>query len=100
MVAVANLLLAFVDIMAIVLNTYLFIIIARVILSWVNADPRNPIVHFIYVITEPFLYQIRRRLPFALQMGLDISPWIACLCIIFLQRFLIPTAYTYIARLH
>ncbi len=74
----------------IVLTIYMWIIIARAILSWVNPDPYNPIVRFLYSVTEPVLYAIRRRLPVFFS-GIDFSPVIVILVIIFLQRFLVPT---------
>ena len=73
----------------IVLNTYMWIIIVRALLSWVNPDPYNPIVQFIYRITEPVLRPIRNVLP-THQIGLDLSPMVAILAIYFLQMFLVP----------
>jgi YggT family protein len=52
----------------------------------VNPDPWNPIVQFLYQITEPVLRPIRRRLPVA---GIDLSPMIVILGIMFLQQFLV-----------
>jgi YggT family protein len=68
----------------------MWILIVRAILSWVNPDPYNPIVRFIYSITDPLLYRVRRILP--LQFGgFDLSPMILILAIIFLESFLVPT---------
>lgn len=71
-----------------ILNIYMWIIIARAILSWVNPDPYNPIVRFIHNITEPVLYKIRTRLPVNFG-GIDLSPIIVFLAIIFLQKFVV-----------
>ena len=71
-----------------VLQIYMWIIIARAILSWVSPDPYNPIVRFIHNITEPVLYQIRRRLPVSFG-GIDLSPVIVLLIIMFLQNFVV-----------
>jgi YggT family protein len=71
------------------LTAYLWIIIIRALLSWVNPDPYNPIVRFIYRITEPVLRPIRDLLP-TYRIGLDLSPMIAILAIYFLQLFLVP----------
>ncbi len=90
MFVVSNLLLALARIFDIVLTTYMWIIIARAVLSWVNPDPYNPIVRFLYSITEPVLYAIRRRIP-AFFGGIDFSPMIVILIIIFLQSFLVPS---------
>ncbi len=79
------------------LSIFMWIIIARAVLSWVNPDPYNAIVRFITNATEPVLYQIRKRIPFDLG-GLDISPIIAIMIVIFLQTFLVGSlrqlAYT------
>lgn len=71
-----------------VLNLYELVIIARVILSWVNADPYNPIVRFIYNITEPVLAPIRQLLPTE-RIGIDFSPFIVILLIQLIQRVLL-----------
>ncbi len=75
------------------LSLFMWIIIARAVLSWVNPDPYNNIVRFINSATEPVLYQIRRRIPFDLA-GLDISPIIAILIVIFLQTFVVGSLNT------
>ncbi len=75
------------------LSLFMWIIIARAVLSWVNPDPYNNIVRFITNATEPVLYQIRRRIPFDLG-GLDISPIIAILIVIFLQTFVVGSLNT------
>jgi YggT family protein len=80
---------ALAQVVNIALNTYMWIIIIRAVLSWVNPDPYNPIVRFIYRITEPVLRPIRNFLP-TYQIGLDLSPMIAILAIYFLQMFLVP----------
>jgi YggT family protein len=71
-----------------VLFIYMWIIIIRAVLSWVSPDPYNPIVRFIHNITEPVLYQIRRRLPVSFG-GIDLSPIIVLLIIMFLQNFVV-----------
>ena len=70
------------------LNIFLWIVIARAVLSWVNPDPYNPLVRFIHNLTEPVLIQIRKRIPVYFG-GIDISPIIVFLAIIFLQKFLV-----------
>ena len=73
-----------------VLQIYSWIIIARVVISWVNADPYNPIVRAIYSVTEPVLYRIRRALP-VYGGGIDFSPIVVFIGIMFLQSFLVQT---------
>jgi len=87
---IANLIDAIAGVIDIALSAYMWIIIARAVLSWVSADPSNPIVQFLHRATEPVLRPIRRRLP---DMPLDFSPMIVIIAIIFLQRFLVKTLY-------
>lgn len=84
-----NFLNAVATLINVILGAYIWILIGRVIISWVNADPYNPIVRFLYEITEPPLRYIRRFLPPL--GGFDFSPMILVLLIIFLQSFLVPT---------
>ena len=74
------------------LSAYIWIIIGRSVISWVNADPYNPIVRFLYEITEPALSRIRRVVPI-LGGGLDLSPMLLIAALWFLQLFLIPTLH-------
>jgi YggT family protein len=67
---------------------YMWIIIIRALLSWVNPDPWNPIVRFLIRATEPVLAPLRRLLPTG-QWGIDFSPLVAILVIIFIQRFVV-----------
>ena len=67
---------------------YMWIIIARAVLSWVSPDPYNPIVRFVHNVTEPVLYPLRQRLPVALG-GIDFSPVLVLLAIVFLRSFLV-----------
>jgi YggT family protein len=90
MYIIGNLVIALAQILHIVLNLYMWVIIARALLSWVNPDPYNPIVRFLYNITEPVLYAIRRRVPMFFG-GIDFSPMIVILAIYFLDSFLVPS---------
>ena len=81
-----------------VLNIYLWIIIARAVLSWVNPDPYNQIVRFIYNVTEPVLYRIRALLPLNFG-GIDLSPIVVILGITFLRVFLVNSLLTIAQRL-
>jgi YggT family protein len=77
----------------------MWIVIARAVLSWVSPDPYNPIVRFIHQVTEPVLYQIRRRIPVSFG-GIDFSPIIVFLAIIFLQRFVVSSLLQMAQTLH
>lgn len=72
------------------LTLYMWIVVARSLISWVNPDPYNPIVRFLYRSTEPVMAPIRRWLPLR-NMGIDISPIIVIAAIIFLQSFLLKS---------
>ncbi len=76
------------------LDIYMWLIIARAILSWVNPDPYNPIVRFLYNVTEPVLSYLRRRLPLV-YAGLDLSPLVVLAVILFLKVFLVQTLMDY-----
>ena len=86
----ANFLIATAKVVNIALTLYMWIIIARAVISWVNPDPYNPIVRFLNAVTEPVLYPIRRRLPISLG-GLDFSPILVILAIIFIQYFVVQS---------
>jgi len=97
MFVLANLLNAVAYILKIVLNIYMWIIIGRALISWVNPDPYNPIVRFLYKATEPLLYRVRRVLP--VMGGLDLSPMVIVLAIVFLQNFLVASLFDLALRL-
>ena len=86
----ANFLGATARILDIVLNAYLWCIIIRALLSWVNPDPWNPIVRFLQRVTEPVLAPIRRLLP-VWRIGIDASPIVAILAIYFIRDFLVAS---------
>ncbi len=94
MYVLGDLLLAVAKLVDYVLYAYMWIIVIRALLSWVNPDPGNPIVRFLHQVTEPVLRPIRRRLPYS---SIDFSPLVVILAIYFLQWFLVPvlvrTAY-------
>jgi len=62
------------------------LIIARIVSSWLNLNPWNPIVHWLRVIVDPILRPFRRILPaFA---GIDFSPLLAILVIFFVAHLI------------
>jgi YggT family protein len=90
MFVLENLIFALAKIIDMGLTIYIWLIIGRALISWVNPDPHNPIVTFLYRVTEPVLAPIRRWIPLR-GMGIDISPIIVILVIYFLQMFLVKT---------
>ena len=90
MFMVSNFLFALAKLVEILLGVYMWVVIGRAILSWVNPDPYNPIVRFLHDVTEPLLSRIRRMIP-VFGGGMDFSPMILILAIYFLMSFLVPT---------
>jgi len=90
MFIMGNFITALVKIIDMGLTLYMWIIVARALISWVNPDPYNPIVMFLYRATEPVMAPIRRWLPLR-GLGIDISPIIVIAAIVFLQSFLLKS---------
>ena len=88
MYVIGHLIKAIAVVLNIVIYGFMWIVIARAILSWVSPDPYNPIVRFIHNVTEPILYPIRRRIPLYAG-GIDFSPIIVILIAYFLQIFVV-----------
>ena len=90
MFALRHLIEALAEIINLGLSIYMWLIIARAILSWVSPDPYNPIVRFLYNVTEPVLGRVRQLVPMVFG-GLDLSPLLVLLAIVFLQKFLVAS---------
>lgn len=89
MFIVGNFLIAFARLAEILITILYWLILIRALISWVNPDPFNPIVQFLYRATDPILTPIRRVVP---PLGpFDISPIVAFLILYFLNLFLIPS---------
>ena len=84
-----NFILAIAKLINFALSAYIWIVIGRAVISWVNADPYNPIVRFLIQVTDPILLRIRRYIPS--MGGIDLSPMILILAIVFLQSFVVHT---------
>ena len=93
MIFIGNLFIAVGTILDVVLNLYMWILIIAALISWVNPDPYNPVVRFLRAVTEPLLIPVRRRL--GIVGGIDFSPLIVILGIIFVRSFLIRTLIEY-----
>lgn len=90
MLILSNFFMAVAIVLDYALNIYMWIVIASAVLSWVNPDPYNPIVRFLRKATEPVFYQIRKHLPVTFG-GMDMSPIVVFLVIIFLQNFVVKS---------
>ena len=87
-----NIIMGIARVLEIVLDLYMWVIIISALISWVNPDPYNPIVQVLTRLTEPVLRPIRKRVP-PHRVGIDFSPLIAILIIIFLQYALVKNLY-------
>ncbi len=87
-----NILTGIAEVLDVVLSIYMWVIIIRALISWVNPDPYNPIVQILQKMTEPVLRPLRKLVP-AYRIGVDLSPLIAILIIIFLRAALIKTLF-------
>ena len=84
-------LMAIANVLNFVLLAFMWIVIIRAILSWVNPDPYNPIVRFI-------LYKIRTKLPINFG-GIDLSPILVILAVYFLRDFVVKSLLRFSASL-
>ena len=75
-----------------VLTLYVWIIVGRAVISWVNADPYNPIVRMLCNLTDPVLDRLRQALPMSFG-GIDMSPIVAIFIVWFLRAFLVTSLY-------
>ncbi|MBF0627375.1 MAG: YggT family protein [Magnetococcales bacterium] len=69
------------------LEIYSWMILARLLLSWINPDPFHPIVQFLVQTTNPVLEPFRRLIPPL--GGMDFSPIFALMAVHFVQRLLV-----------
>ncbi len=85
-----NIILGIASVLDVVLNIYMWVIIIRALISWVNPDPYNPIVQILTKLTDPVLRPISKLVP-PHKIGVDLSPLIAVLAVVFLQYALVDT---------
>lgn len=99
MFVVGNFLGALASVLQMLLSVYMWIIVIRALISWVNPDPYNPIVQFLRSATDPLLYRVRQWIPINFG-GIDFSPLIVIAGIMFLQRFLVQSLLDLSGSLH
>ena len=100
MLVLANVLLGLGEVLGGVLWLYQWILVARMIVSWVSADPRNPIVSFVHAATEPPMRLIRRRLPTSLRyFPLDIAFLVLVALVILARDGIVQSLLDYAAIL-
>jgi YggT family protein len=94
MIAWTNFIVWFASTLQALLNLYFWIVIIAAVMTWIEPNPYNPIVRFLYAVTEPVFDFVREHLP-VIFGGIDFSPIVVLVAIGFLQRVLIPTAVYY-----
>lgn len=82
------LLYAIVQTLHTVINLYIWIVIIAALLSFVRPDPYNPIVQLLYRLTEPVMGFIRRKMPFVVLSGIDLSPLVVILGLQLIDNFM------------
>jgi YggT family protein len=97
MFLLANLIIGIGNALHLMITVYIFIIVGRAIISWVNPDPYNPLVQFLYRATEPVLVYARRFLPAI--SGIDLSPIIVMVLLYFIDQTFIQSIIDYGVRL-
>jgi YggT family protein len=83
----------------IILNIYLWIIILRAVFSWIYVPSLYQFVRILYRLTEPVLRPVRRYVPPARFGGLDISPIVVCILILFIDSVVVNSLARYAFRL-
>jgi YggT family protein len=99
MFALKNLLLAVATVLDWAITIYIWIVIIRALISWVQPNPYNPIVQFLHAVTEPLLAPIRYYLLRNMPVGIDLSPMVLILLLVLIQKFSIPTLMELALRL-
>ena len=84
----SSLIYAIVQTLHTVMNLYIWIIIISALLSFVRPDPYNPVVQILNRLTEPVLNFIRRKMPFVVFSGIDLSPLVVILGLQLIDNFM------------
>ncbi len=98
MLALANILFAIAGVLKLLINMMIIIIIARAVISWVNADPYNPIVRFLSAASDPLLNPLRRYIPLV-GGGIDITPIVLLLILFFIDIAVVQTISDYATQM-
>lgn len=99
MFVLANFLMGIAKVLDVGLSVYLWLVLIRAVLSWVNPDPYNPIVRFLNRATDPVIYWVRRRIPTTFG-GIDFAPLLIVMVIYFLQIFLVASLQEFARRIY
>ncbi len=99
MFILSNFLSSLAQVLDVALTIFYWILLIRCIVSWVNPDPYNSIVQFLYKVTEPILVPVRKLIPLDWGIGIDLSPLLAFLLLLLVKSFLVRTLYDLALRL-
>lgn len=99
MFILSNFLASAAQVLDVALTIFYWLLLVRCVISWVNADPNNALVQFLYKVTEPVLIPVRKLIPPVWGIGLDLSPLIAFLILLFVKSFLVRTLLDIAARM-
>lgn len=99
MFILGNFIYALAGLLSAALTVYWWIVVVKCLISWVNPDPYNQIVMTLNRITEPVLAHIRRRLPFLMMSGIDLSPLLLLFAIQFAQSFIVRSLFDLAVRM-
>ncbi len=100
MFVLGSLLVTLGKVLSMILSLYTWVILGAVVVSWVGADPYNPIVRFLRQVTDPLFNRIRRYLPRSLfRWGVDFSPFIALILLMIAENFIVTSLLHYGAKM-
>ena len=81
--------IAIIQLLHSVINMYIWVVIIASVLSFIQLDPRNPIVEVLNRLTQPVFSFVRQKLPFVIFSGIDLSPIVIILGLQFIDTILI-----------
>jgi YggT family protein len=79
---------AIAEILHLIVGAYIWVVIIAAMISWINPDPRNPIVEMLHRVTDPVYAQMRRRFN-TIYYGIDFAPLILIIALEFIDKFFI-----------
>ena len=93
MIILANILLGTAQILHGLIFFFNILIFAAVVMSWVSADPRNPLVQFVRNTTDPLFSRVRRHIP---PIGmLDLSPLVVIFGLMLVDAVIVNSMMDY-----
>lgn len=95
MFVIGNTILAIAKVADALLTVYFWVIVASVVISWVNPSPYHPLVRAVYRLTEPALYRIRKWMPFTLVSNIDFSPMVLMIIVQLLNTIIVQSLYQF-----